>query len=89
MSEFAWLIEAPGPNYLATWEIAGCAEFCWTRDAHKGLRFWNADQADMAARAIRNLNPDLWAFARLLGEARPVEHGFLPAGRAALEQGNG
>lgn len=77
MTDFAWLIEAPGQNYLAVRKAGLTPRFHWTDDANKALRFWSREQADLTAAAVRQLNPDLWAFASLLGEAWPHQHGWL------------
>jgi hypothetical protein len=73
---FAWLIEAPGPSYLAVREINLAHDFVWTRDHALALQFADERQADMAMMAIRRIFPDLFAFERTLGNARPVEHGW-------------
>jgi len=74
MSDFAWLIEAPGANYLAVGKVR---RFYWTTDANQALRFWSMEQADLTATAVRELNPDLWAFALTLGEAWPRQHAWF------------
>lgn len=76
---FAWLIEAPGPHYLAARAVAG-HKFHWTQDHGVALRFFSEEQADIAMMAIRELDPTLFGFAETLGEARPVEHGWLNTG---------
>lgn len=77
MSDFAWLIEAPGPNYLWVRTIGHHTDFAWTTDANKALRFYSKEQADQTAMGIRGLAPALWAFAVTLGDAWPREHAFL------------
>lgn len=74
---FAWVIEAPGQNYLGTREIGHHPEFYWTPDHAKATRFISKAQADGVMMAVRRMKPALWAFAANLGEARPVEHGWL------------
>lgn len=74
----AWLIEAPGANYLAV-RTLGRAEFYWTTDPNKALRFFTKDDAHQTAMAVRRMEPELWAFALTLGEAWPREHKWLPA----------
>lgn len=76
MTDFAWLIEAPGVFYLGA-RTLGRHEFYWTQDNNKALRFFNSEQADQCMMAVRELNPDLFAFARNLHDPRPVEHGWL------------
>jgi hypothetical protein len=78
MNDFSWLIEAPGQNYLATREIGHDPRFFWTNDHAKAIRFISKEQADGVMMAVRQLAPELWAFAMNLGEARPVEHAWLP-----------
>ena len=73
MAEFCWLIEAPGQNYLYTYS----RKFFWTKDAGRALRFHSEDQADAAMMAIRELDAELFAFAKTLGDAKPIEHGFM------------
>ena len=85
--QFAWLIEAPGPSYLAAHEGVGhIHEFRWTREPNEALRFYSQQQADAAMMAVRQLDPRLWGFAAVLGEARPVEHVWIAAAiREAVE----
>ena len=78
MTDFAWLIEAPGPHYLAT-RTLGINEFFWTPDANKAVRFVSLDAADGVMMGVRQMNPALFAFAVTLGDARPVEHGWAAA----------
>jgi hypothetical protein len=77
MSELCWLIEAPGQNYLA----AASRKFFWTRNAEKALHFQSYKDADEAMMAIRELDKTytIFAFAETLGDARPIEHGFIDA----------
>lgn len=75
-THFCWLIEAPGAHYLAARKLA-VHEFFWTKDHNRALRFFSAEHADLTMMAVRALAPALFEFARTLGEARPVEHGWL------------
>lgn len=77
--DFAWVIEAPGQHYLATRDIGHHPEFFWTKDHLRAVRFISAAQADGVMMAVRRMAPELWAFALNLGEAKPVEHGWLNA----------
>lgn len=77
MTFFAWLIEAPGQRYLATREIGHNPHFYWTEVAGRATRFASSWQADGVMMSVRQLNPDLFAFAANLGEAKPVEHAWL------------
>lgn len=83
MTQFIWLIEAPGQNYLGTREIGHFPQFYWTSDANKALRFMSKEQADGVMMAVRRLEPSLWAFAVNLGDAWPREHGWLYEARPA------
>jgi len=76
MTNFAWLIEAPGAHYLGTREIAHFPEFYWTMDHAQATRFYSREQADGVMMAVRRLDPEMFAFAVNLGDARPVEHGW-------------
>jgi hypothetical protein len=75
MSEFAWLIEAPGHNHLA-YRYLGKHEFYWTDDPNKALRFYSSQQADGVMMALREMFPPLFGFALTLGDARVIEHGW-------------
>jgi hypothetical protein len=77
MTSFAWVIEAPGQNYLGTTGMGMSYEFRWTKDHMKALRFMSKAQADSVMMAVRQGFPALFAFAALLGDARPVEHGWI------------
>ncbi len=76
LTDFAWLIEAPGQSYLAARDLGG-HHFFWTREPNHALRFWSKDQADLVMMAVRNHVPALFGFAGTLGEAWPREHGYL------------
>ena len=78
MSDFAWLIEAPGPFYLEAKKLSRYA-FRWTVDPNRALRFFSKEQADMTMMAVCELNPDLFKFADNLRDARPVQHAWLEA----------
>lgn len=77
MSDFAWVIEAPGQNYLGARAIGYYPEFFWTRDHERAIRFVSQKQADSVMMAVRQAVPELWAFALTLGEARPIEHAWI------------
>ena len=75
---FCWLIEAPGQKYLAARALpATYYEFVWTGDANTALCFRDREQARLTMMAIRRLLPELFAFEQTLGDANPVEHGWL------------
>jgi len=75
-TEFAWLVEAPGPHYLCVKVIGRQSDFSWTPDANKALRFFDKAQADGVQYALHKLQPVLFAFAQVLTDAKSVEHGF-------------
>lgn len=79
MTDFAWLIEAPGPMYMTVKEIGHVHRFEWVDDPNGAIRFFNRPHADAVMMAVRESEPELFAFARNLREARPVEHGFILA----------
>ena len=74
-TQFAWLIEAPGPSYLAVRELGGWA-FYWSTEHTKALRFMNRQQADALLMAVRELRRDLFpdAYAHF---PKAVEHGWM------------
>lgn len=76
-TEFTWLVEAPGPHYLATRVVGRQSEFVWLTDANRALRFYTLEQADGVMCALKKLQPDLFAFASNLRDAKPTQHGFL------------
>ncbi len=77
--EFAWLIEAPGQQYLTACKIANLYTFKWTKDHLLAIRFWNQEQADSMMMAIRELDKELFGFAVTLGDAQAVQHSWLSA----------
>jgi hypothetical protein len=83
MSDFAWLIEAPGPRYLAPRKITTSHDFTWHGDANFALRFHSEEQADLTMMAIRQIAPDLFGFERTLGNAKAVEHGWIEPRQSA------
>lgn len=82
-TDFRWLIEAPGPRYLAVQRLSCQDNFEWTADHDKALAFRSEEQADgcmMAVRqmdrAISGFDKGLFAFEANLGNAKAVEHGW-------------
>jgi len=75
-TEYGWLIEAPGTQYLEAHKMGNGYYFRWTRDHDKAIRFHSEEQADLTMMAIRTLAPKLFDFANTLGMSRPVEHGW-------------
>lgn len=90
--DFRWLIEAPGPRYLAVQALTGAgASFEWTSDHNRALAFRSQEQADNAMAALRSMDRaltakinhsklswgDLFAFEPSLGNAKAVEHGWM------------
>lgn len=74
---FRWLIEAPGQRYLAIRRIGSSTHFHWTQDHNTALYFRDESQADDVLFAIKELKPELFGFASTLGDAHPVEHGWV------------
>ena len=75
MTEFRWLIEAPGPKYLFAREVGGW-EFSWTGDHNQALAFRDEKQADDLLMVARALQPTAFEFEKNLSGARAVEHGW-------------
>ncbi len=71
MSDFRWLIEAPGPRYLAVQRLRMSDSFEWTTDHDKALAFRSQDQADQTRLAV--CNPA--AARRQAGYVACAEHG--------------
>jgi len=78
-TDYFWLIEAPGQRYLSAVKIGNAYAFKWTEDYLRALRFCNSEQADLTMMALRQLDPELFGFAKTLGDAKPTEHKWLPA----------
>lgn len=84
MSDFRWLIEAPGPRYLGVQRLSMMDNFEWTSDHDKALAFRSKDQADALMMAVRQMDRQingfdkgLFGFEASLGNAKAVEHGWL------------
>ena len=89
MTDFRWLIEAPGPKYLTVQRFASSADFEWTADHNKALAFSSEAQADDMLAALRQLDRQndsyagklswgkIFAFERTLSNAKAVEHGWV------------
>lgn len=82
MADFRWLIEAPGIRYLAVQRLSMSDNFEWTSDHNKALALRSQEQADALMMAVRQMDRDfnkgaLFAFEATLGNARPVEHGWM------------
>lgn len=82
--DFRWLIEAPGPRYLAVQRLRQSDNFEWTADHDKALAFRTSEQADALMMAVRQMDRQingfdkgLFGFEVSLGNARAVEHGWL------------
>jgi len=88
--DFRWLIEAPGQKYLAVQRLNMSDNFEWTADHDKALAFRSQKQADALMMAVRQIDRELherrastgafslFSFETALGNARPVEHGWMP-----------
>lgn len=84
MTDFRWLIEAPGPKYLAVQKLHASDNFEWTADHNKALAFRSEQQADELMMAVRQMDRQingfdkgLFGFECSLGNAKPVEHGWM------------
>jgi hypothetical protein len=74
MPHSAWLIEAPGPRYLAMKQRDGEAVFEWTPNFERSLVFSSGAHASDMISALRQMSPQLFGFERTLGSARAVEN---------------
>lgn len=91
MSDFRWLIEAPGQRYLAVQRLNMSDNFEWTTDHNKALAFRSQEQADALMMAVRQMDRildshknhgklswgELFSFEPTLGNAKAVEHGWF------------
>lgn len=77
MTEFRWLIEAPGPRWLAVRELTSMFDFIWSSNHDAALAFRSQEQANGAMQAIRSIKRELFGFEDTLGPARAIEHGYL------------
>lgn len=82
MSDFRWLIEAPGVRYLAVQRLNMSDNFKWTADHNEALAFRSEDQADALMMAVRQWDRqyrqgELFGFESTLGNAKAVEHGWM------------
>lgn len=91
MTDFRWLIEAPGQKYLAVQRLSGSDNFEWTSDHNRALAFRSMEQADALMMAVRQMDREmialrnhgalswgeLFAFEPKLGNAKAVEHGWM------------
>ncbi len=90
--DFRWLIEAPGPRYLAVQRLHMSDNFEWTTDHDKALAFRSQDHADALMMAVRQMDRQingfdkgLFGFEASLGNAKATEHGWLDAVGSAQE----
>lgn len=84
MTDFRWLIEAPGPRYLTYGRLRMSCNFVWTEDHNLALAFRSREQADGLMMAVRQMDRQingfdkgLFAFEATLGDAKAVEHGWM------------
>ena len=89
MSDFHWLIEAPGQKYLAVQRLSQSDNFGWTSDHNAALAFRSEDQADALMLVVRQLERELrslrgstfssslFGFEASLGNAKAVEHAWV------------
>ena len=78
MSDFRWLIEAPGPRYLAVQRLRMSDSFEWTTDHDKALAFRSQDQADALRVEIEAVGADPAKFLAFF-KIKALE--AMPAGR--------
>lgn len=84
MSDFRWLIEAPGQMYLAVQRLSQSDNFIWTANHDKALAFRSEDQAHALMMAVKQLalqlgntvSYPLFGFEASLGNAKAVEHAW-------------
>jgi len=62
MTDFRWLIEAPGQRYLAVQRLHVSDNFEWTGDHDRALAFRSKEQADALMMAVRQMDRDLHGF---------------------------
>lgn len=77
MTNFRWLIEAPGQRYLSVRRLTGRHSFTWTTDHNAALQFKSQEQADLMMQALRDMDRTLFGFDETLGPARATEHGWI------------
>lgn len=89
-TDFRWLIEAPGPRYLAIQRLSMSDNFEWTTDHDKALAFRSEGQADALMMAVRQMSRQihgfdkgLFGFEATIGNAKATEHGWLNVTGAA------
>lgn len=90
MSDFRWLIEAPGQRYLAVQRLTTSDNFEWTTDHNRALAFRSEEQADAVMMAVRQMDRQicgsdkhrLFGFEATLGNAWAREHGWVDAAGA-------
>jgi hypothetical protein len=94
-TDFRWLIEAPGPRYLAVQRLSLSDNFEWTTDHNRALAFRTQEQADALMMAVRQMDREmrgfgkehLFSFETTLGNAKAVEH--VSTGHLKEDDGNG
>jgi hypothetical protein len=81
MSDFRWLIEAPGPKYLGVRNLRSFSDFIWTPYHNAALQFRTEEQAEGLRKALRTNatvhKTGLFDFEGTLGPAKAVEHGWM------------
>ena len=80
MTDFRWLIEAPGQRYLAVQRLRMSDSFHWSSDHDQAICFKSEEQADATMMAIRGIAPHLFEFERTIGNAKAFEHGWMGSG---------
>jgi hypothetical protein len=91
MTNFRWLIEAPGQRYLAVQRLSSSDNFIWTSDHDKAIACRSEEQADSLMMAIRQMDRQicgidkwgLFSFEATLGNAKAVEHAWMDSGNGS------
>lgn len=72
MTKSAWLIEAPGKNYLGFFDSEG-SYFSWVSE-DKALRFHSKEDADLFTNCVLCLDKETFFFEKNLSAATSVEY---------------
>lgn len=95
MTNFCWLIEAPGQRYLGVRHLSRTPSFEWTLDPFKAIAFRSEEQANALMSALRLMDRELdslhnhgklcwgrlFGFEPSIGNAKAVEHVYIDAGK--------
>jgi hypothetical protein len=70
-TRFAWLIEAPGPCYMAT----DGTDFYWVKDANRAAAFGDKTSAELLLSTVTRMVPEVFRWPGPTAP-KPVEHGW-------------